>query len=100
MSWDLGITLFEDFSGNDTYTTCAHCLGTASQSGITFFIDDSGDDIYLGPNLPFSDDVPNDYHSGVSLGFFIDRGQGNDKYEVFKNNSELLRPKYQILIDQ
>ncbi len=100
MSWDLSVTLFDDFAGNDTYTTCAHCLGTAAQSGITFFVDHQGRDTYLGKNLPYTENVDNSYHSGVSLGFFIDKGHSIDQYESFENNKTILRPKYQILIDE
>ncbi len=68
MSWDLGLTLFEDFAGNDRYQTCPHCLGTAAQSGLTFFIEHQGDDTYTGNFLPYDlEAVPNDYHSGVKV---------------------------------
>ncbi len=100
MSWDLGITLFQDFSGDDNYKTCPHCLGAASQSGFTFFIDSAGKDTYKGISLPAAEKNPNDYHSGISLGFFMDQGNSADSYEVFKNNSEMIKPNYQILIDQ
>ena len=100
MSWDLGITLFEDFAGNDNYKTCEYCLGAASHSGFTFFIDDDGVDSYKGTLLPLETPVSNTYHSGVSLGFFIDRGNKADRYEKFKNNSQFLREKYQFFIDE
>lgn len=100
MSWDLGITVFEDFSGNDRYKTGIHCLGAASHNGVTFFIDYQGKDFYAGMEMPRSYNLPNDYHSGISLGFFIDQGHDDDHYEKFKNNSEALLPKYQWLIDR
>lgn len=101
MSWDLGLTLFEDFAGNDRYQTCPHCLGTAAQSGLTFFIEHQGDDTYTGNFLPYDlEPVPNDYHSGVSFGLFLDKGKGADKYEKFKNDSHFLREKYHLLIDR
>ncbi len=87
MAWDLSVSLFEDKEGNDRYQTGAHCLGAASQSSYAFFLDHKGVDTYVGKELPATQAIPNDYHGGKSIGYFLDSGSNEDKYEIFKNNS-------------
>lgn len=99
LSWDLSASAFEDVQGDDVYTTCDHCLGAASHSSLAIFHDKNGHDIYKGHFLPLKSAVPNDYHSGISLGLFLDSGFQNDQYEEFKNNSSHVRLKYHLYID-
>jgi len=87
MAWDLSVSLFEDKDGNDRYQTGAHCLGAASQSSYAFFLDHKGIDTYVGKELPATQAIPNDYHGGKSIGYFLDSGSSEDIYEKFKNNS-------------
>jgi hypothetical protein len=98
IAWDLSLSLFEDFAGNDKYVTCEHCLGAASQNSISFFIDHKGNDTYSGEDLPLQGFPPNDYHSGISLGFFMDKG-GEDSYLKFKNNSTHAIEGWRFYID-
>lgn len=87
IAWDLSISLFEDKSGNDRYQTGSMCLGAASQSSYAFFLDHKGIDTYVGKELPSTQAIPNDYHGGKSIGYFLDGGGDEDIYEKFKNNS-------------
>lgn len=100
MAWDLSATLFEDKSGKDRYQTGAHCLGAASHSSYAFFFDHKGLDTYVGVELPAAQAIPNDYHGGKSLGYFLDSGGEEDIYEVFKNNSCQKRVGDHILCDE
>lgn len=85
MAWDLGITYFEDTSGNDQYYSTGMSLGAAAMNSISIFVDRKGDDFYDLDNFPAF--IPtNQARDGISLAYFFDL-QGVDKYKKIKNNA-------------
>jgi hypothetical protein len=100
LAWDLSVSYFEDKAGNDRHQTGGHCLGAASHSSYAFFLDLNGVDTYVGKELPITTPVPSEYHKTPSLGYFLDSGSLEDKYEVFKNNSCQTREGTQLICDE
>lgn len=91
-AWDIALASLWDKGGNDTYIG-SNAL--SSHNGFSVFIDESGNDRYQhirGGRI-------NDYHGGVSFGFFIDGG-GNDIYPPnYQNNEQTINQKYAIFLD-
>jgi hypothetical protein len=100
LAWDLSLSLFEDISGNDKYGAGDAAIGVGLQNSFGFFKDSDGNDVYSGKHLPIQDPIKNEYHGGFSFGVFQDLGGKNDQYEIFKNNSSVVRDGHQILLDQ
>lgn len=98
IAWDLSISLLEDVAGNDTYLSCNFCLGVAAESSLATFVDLDGKDSYLGDVSPASDGLTNNYHSGVSVGFFLDLGSDLDVNK--KNNLVDLKDFYHLTVDK
>ncbi len=85
MAWDLGITYFEDKSGNDQYHSYGMTLGAAAMNSISIFVDRKGNDFYKLNNFPAAIST-NEARGGISLAYFFDLG-GIDRYKMIKNNS-------------
>ncbi len=90
-AWDISLSLFADYAGNDRYFRSHHNFngGIASHNGFALMVDDQGDDIYT-LSTP---SVSNDYHGGWSFAFRFDQA-GQDEYQLMGQNNDLSSKSY------
>ncbi len=103
-SWDIGATLFLDYSGDDIYKG-ANGQGVGAQNGFTLFRDYSGDDLYTSTSNGQGHSGGVSYSGGrgaPNIIFTVDSGGGDDVYnrEGRGDNTILLNGDWGVFLDE